>query len=106
MKDDELSTVSYTLVLDAPKTFALQIAVADQLAIMHDALQTDLNDETRVQATRLHAIYLSLLDDLDVRKEDLANRTSEYLKGTESNVVDMNDFRKEDLDDDSGKEQW
>ena len=104
MEDNGLNTVSHTLVLDAPKAFALQIAVADQLAIMHDALQTDLDDETRIQATRLHAIYMNLLDDLDINKEDLANRTSDYLRGTESNVVSMDDFRKEDLDDDSGKE--
>lgn len=103
MKDDGLSTVSHTLVLDAPKTFALQIAVADQLAMMHDALQTDLDDETRLQATHLHAIYLGLLDDLDVGKENLAGKWVE-VNGDVDNVVSIDDFRKEDLDDNFGKE--
>ena len=86
MKDDELNTVSHTLVLD-------------------DALQTDLDDETKLQATRLHAIYLSLLDDLDVGKENLADKWIE-VNGAVDNVVSIDDFRKEDSDDNSGKEQW
>ena len=102
MNNNELNKKEYTLVLDSPKMFALQIAVADQLAIMQEALEADLDEETTLQATRLHAIYLNLLGDLDVEKSNLVGRWNEE-NGVVNNVVSINDFRKDDLNDDFGK---
>ena len=95
---DKQSNEIISIEFEGREIFAMQIAIADQLALYEDISNLRLDNETVEQAKHLRNVYRSALHKLDINNEGLLDSWDKAIDDATqplTNVVDINSARKE-----------